>query len=283
MKRIPFIFILLLLSVLFACSPSDNDDASSEYVIEGWIESDSHPIVKLTYSIPVTKDYRSLEDLKQYVARWERITISDGEQTATLTGVMDSRFMPPYVYTTTKIRGKAGRTYKLTLHQEGGKPNIEAVTTVPEPVGIDSFHIERVSSSDTLCQLFAYVNIPKTPVTYYKVFAKTDSTSQDFLSSYFGLLRSDMIPDNGKIAIHRGYTNLEKDFTPYFAVGDTVLVRFARIDSTAYEYWRSYDDIIMLARNTLFPVTTSMPKSIPAAYGFWQGMGSRHYMVPIQP
>jgi len=26
-----------------------------------------------------------------------------------------------------------------------------------------------------------------------------------------------------------------------------------------------------------------MPKSIPGAYGFWQGMGSRYYMVPIQP
>ena len=283
MKRTPFISILFLLSVILACSPSGNDEAPSEYVIEGWIESDGHPIVKLTYSIPVTEEYRPLEDLKQYRARWERITISDGEQTATLTGVMDSRFMPPYVYTTSKIRGKAGRTYRLTLHQEGGKADIEAVTTVPEPARIDSFHVERVSSSDTLCQLFAYINIPKTPVTYYKVFVKTDSLSQDFLSSYLGLLRSDMIPDDGKIAIHRGYSNLEKEFTPYFAVGDTVLVRFARIDSTAYEYWRSFDDIIMLSRNTLFPVTTSMPRSIPGAYGFWQGMGSRYYMVPIRP
>ena len=50
-----------------------------------------------------------------------------------------------------------------------------------------------------------------------------------------------------------------------------------------YEYWRSFDDIIMLSRNTLFLVTTSMPRSIPGAYGFWQGMGSRYYMVPVQP
>jgi len=58
-------------------------------------------------------------------------------------------------------------------------------------------------------------------------------------------------------------------------------VRFARIDSAAYEYWRIHEDIVMLASNPFFPTTTSLPQSISGAYGFWQGMGTNYYTVPI--
>lgn len=276
-----------MLLILLACS-SDEDATPSEYVIEAWIENDAYPIVKLTHSIPITEDYQSLESLDQYVARWERITISDGEKTATLTGKMDSRFMPPYVYTTTDIKGVAGRTYQFTLYQENDVPNITAQTTIPEPAKIDSFHIEPVGENNAIdlnppYQLIAHVNIPKTPTTYYKIFTQTDSESQDLLPAYFGLVRSDKIPDDGQIVINRGVTNLEKQYTPYFHFEDTVVVRFARIDSIAYEYWRTHEDIIMLARNPLFPTSTSLPRSIPGAYGFWQGMGTNYYTVPITP
>ena len=107
--------------------------------------------------------------------------------------------------------------------------------------------------------------------------------TQDFLSSFLGVLRSDMIPENGRIAIHKGRTNLVKQFTPYFTVGDTVMVRMARIDSIAYEYWRSYEDMLSLSRTPLFPVTTSMPKTLDDAYGFWQGWGSTYHTVVIRP
>jgi hypothetical protein len=257
------------------------DSLQSSLVVEGWIEADAYPIVKLTHSVPISEEYQSLDSLEKYVARWERITVSDGEHTATLTGRMDRRYMPPYVYTTTDIKGMAGRTYTLTIHGDGQRPDIVASTTIPEPAEIDSFSIEQVSSSDSLCQLFAHMSIPQEPVSYYKLSVQTDSNSQDFLPSFLGVLRSDMIPDDGRIAIHRGRTNLQKDFTPYFAMGDTVIVRIAHIDSTAYEYWRSYEDMLSLSRNPMFPVTSNMHHSINGVYGFWQGWGTQYYMVAI--
>lgn len=276
------VFAFLLLLVFQACTTNDLDNLQPSYVVEGWIESDGYPMVKLTRSVPVTTEYQSTESLDKYVARWERITVSDGEKTVTLTGSMDRRYTPPYIYTTTDMKGVAGRSYTMTVHGDGRFPDITATTTISEPQAIDSFRIARVSSSDTLCQLFAYMSIPKEPVTYYKLFAQTDTNSQDFLSSYLGVFRSDMIPADGCIAVHRGKTNLVKEYTPYFALGDTVTVRFARIDSMAYEYWRKYEDMLMLSRNPLFPATVSMPHSINDAYGFWQGMGTRYYMVPIR-
>ena len=286
MRIAVYICMLFTLVAVEACN-SETTGASSEYVIEGWIENEAYPIVKLTRSIPIKEEYQSLDSLEQYVARWERITICDGEKTVTLTGKMDSRYMPPYIYTTTDIMGQAGRPYQLTLHlAEEGAQDIVATTTIPEAAVIDSFHITPVGSDntddpDTPYQLYAHVSIPKTPVTYYKIFTQTNAESQDFLPAYFGLIRSDMIPDNGEIVVNRGVTNLEKHFSPYFHIGDTAVVRFARIDSAAYEYWRIYEDIVMLASNPLFPTTTSLPRSISGAYGFWQGMGSNYYMVPI--
>ena len=276
-------FIFLLASIMVACTTDEGTNLDECFVVEGWIEDNGYPMVKLTYSIPIKEDYQSLDSLERYIARWERITISDGSQTVTLTGRMNDAYFPPYVYTTTDMKGVAGRTYTLTVHaSDYGKRDITAVTTIP-PVApaIDSFSVASVSSEDKRYQLFAHTNIPAQPITYYKIFTQVGNKSQDFLSSYLGVLRSDMIPADGQIAIHQGRTNLDKEFTPYFTEGDTVSIRFARIDSISYEYWRAYEDMLSLSRNPLFPATISMPHTILGAYGFWQGYGSRYYSVRI--
>ena len=73
----------------------------------------------------------------------------------------------------------------------------------------------------------------------------------------------------------------ELDYTPYFKQGDQVMVRFAQIDSTAYAFWRSFEDMLSLSRIPLFPATVNMPKALPNAYGFWQGWNATYLSVKI--
>ena len=71
------------------------------------------------------------------------------------------------------------------------------------------------------------------------------------------------------------------DYTPYFKQGDQVMVRFAQIDSTAYAFWRSFEDMLSLSRIPLFPATVNMPKTLPEAYGFWQGWNASYHSVIV--
>lgn len=297
MKASIHIFLLFSL-LLLSCQEQDQPTASSEYVVEGWIEAGRHPIVKLTRSIPIPNtdknDERlSLDSLENYIVRWARITISDGQQTVTLTGRMDDAFFPPYIYTTTSMKGQPGRTYTLTVYCNDRDP-IVATTTIPQGSDgtlVDSLSVEPVSNSDTLFQVVAHVSIPPYPITYYRIFTNSDlDRSQDFHPSLLGVLRSDMIA-NGHIDVNQGRATLifsnddikkELDYTPYFKQGDQVMVRFAQIDSTAYAFWRSFEDMLSLSRIPLFPATVNMPKTLPEAYGFWQGWNASYHSVIVR-
>lgn len=273
-------FAIFLLSCLAACKGNEGTSLESHYVVEGWIEAGEFPIVKVTRSIPITDKYQSLDSLERYIVRWGTVSVSDGSREVILTGKSDSRYFPPYLYTTTEMRGQPGHTYRLTIRRDDG-PDIVADCTVPDTVAVDSFSIAPITQNDTLAQLYAHLHVPAQPTTYYKVFAKEGSATQDFLPSYLGVMRSDMIAADGRIAIHKGRTNLQKGFTPYFTMGDTVMVRIARIDSVAYEFWRSYEDMLSLSRTPLFPNTVSLPSYIEGAYGFWQGWGATYHTVII--
>lgn len=270
----------LLLVCLTACSGHEGSSLQSQYVVEGWIEAGEFPMVRVTRSIPITEEYQSLDSLERYIVRWGTVSVSDGTREVILTGKSDNRFFPPYIYTTTEMRGQPGYTYQLTIRRDDG-PDIVARCTVPDTVGVDSFAVVPVTQSDTLVQLYAYLHVAPQPTTYYKVFAKEGDDTQDFLPSYLGVIRSDMMGPGGRIAVNKGRTNLQKDFTPYFTREDTVMLRIARIDSVAYEFWRSYEDMLSLSRIPLFPNTVSLPSSVSGAYGFWQGWGATYHTVVI--
>jgi len=278
--RITRQLLLLLTCCLVACQGNEGSSLQSQYVVEGWIEAGEFPIVKVTRSIPITDEYQSLDSLERYIVRWGTVSVSDGSREVMLTGKSDSRYFPPYLYTTTEMRGQPGHTYRLTIRRDDG-PDIVASCTVPDTVAVDSFSIAPITQNDTLAQLYAHLNVPAQPTTYYKVFAKEGEDTQDFLPSYLGVLRSDMIGTDGRVAVNKGRTNLLKDFTPYFTRGDTVMVRIARIDSAAYEFWRNYEDMLSLSRIPLMPNTVNLPSNIEGAYGFWQGWGSTYHTVII--
>jgi len=83
--------ILLLLAVLlpFSCEKSI-PPGEPRLVVEGWIENGGHPTVLLSESFPVELNKAiTAEDMVRNLVKWAKVTVSDGDQTVTLTGVMD--------------------------------------------------------------------------------------------------------------------------------------------------------------------------------------------------
>ena len=267
---------------LSGCDHGLDVEGGGELVVEGWIDSGQYPVVKLTRTVSVGSEYQSTDNLEDCVEQWARVTVSDGGREVTLIGHRDDSHFPPYVYTTSDMLGVPGRTYTLTVDCLDGT-HAEAQTTIPQPAAIDSFAIERVSVADTLRQVYAYVRDDGTKGGGYKLFTYVYGEEKGFMSAYLGISAADRLPDGRRMAVSRGRQNLTSDFTPYFAVGDTVMVKLARIDETAYHFWRDFEDMVTLSRNPFFPVTNNLHSNITGGLGYWFGYGSDVKSVIVTP
>lgn len=288
MPRCQLIVISLLAVLSFvACADHDEATAPSELVVEGWIDAGEFPIVKLTRTLALTYEGIDIDDINQYVDRWARVILSDGEREVVMIGRSARAYYPPYIYTTSEMRGEVGKTYHLRVEASDGTV-AEASTTIPSPVSIDSFAVEPVggtldqnyedATNDPRYQLYAYTPNRRR----CKLFTWVKGRDTEFLSAHLGINDSTIIADDGRISVSRGRTNLDKSYSPYFGENDTVMVKFSAINDDAYEFWRDFEDMADLSRNPLFPVTKNLHSNVSGALGYWFGYGSTFYSVRIR-
>ena len=115
---------LLLCAALTACESDYLGTAESQLVVEGWIENEGYPVVILSRSVPISEDYTPMDELDQYLLRWAKVTVSDGQNSVVLTGKYDSGYFPPYIYTTGRLKGRAGKSYTLTVEYRDVNGNL---------------------------------------------------------------------------------------------------------------------------------------------------------------
>lgn len=286
MKKIRFLktFLLpclfLLPALLVSCSDYVPDSRPPHLVIEGWIDDGGFPTVLLTVSMPVSTEGTTLENAGDLVVSTARVAVSDGEQEVVLTGKVDRSYFPPFVYTTGRLRGQAGRTYRLTVDYEGGRA--QAVTTIPAAMPPVRLSSEPCAGSDSLCLLTAAFSNPPGRQVYYKVFAGDASQGRTcYRSSFMGAYDGSLLPAEARIPVYRGHEAARKDFTPYFVRGERVNVKIAVMDRGSFDFWKSYEDMVSLSRNPLFPVTANLSGNVEGAWGCWCGYGAREFSVAI--
>ena len=115
--RSSFYILCLLTVTLVACDDDIFGNSQSQMVVDGWIEDGGFPIVIITQTLPITEDFVSVNNLGDYIVKWAKVTVSDGVDSVVLTGKYDNNYFPPYIYTTGRMRGKAGQTYYLTIKE----------------------------------------------------------------------------------------------------------------------------------------------------------------------
>ena len=125
MHKQQIIYGLLALLVFAGCQEEISDNRE-EIVVEGWIESGSAPVVILSKTFTVTTEEKIDED-ETIVLPWGKVVVSDGTESVVLTGDYDDQYLPPYIYSSSKIKGVPGRTYYLTV--EYGNRILTAQTT----------------------------------------------------------------------------------------------------------------------------------------------------------
>ena len=78
-----------------------------QLVVEGWIDEGGFPVVILSETVPISDIYADVNTLNDRVIKWAKVSIDDGENEVILTGKNSPSYFPPYIYTTSRMRGVA--------------------------------------------------------------------------------------------------------------------------------------------------------------------------------
>lgn len=272
--------ILLLSLAAAACSEVSLPVASPQLVIEGWIENGGHPIVMVTTTVSVDESFSDIDELEEHVVNWAKVTVSDGENDIVLTGQRNDDYFPPYIYTTSRMRGKVGGTYTVTVEYSGR--TARATTTIPSPVPLEYIRVMRSSEhSDSYYLAGGLRDNPKTK-DYYKVFTKRLGKDSIYVSSFMGLTDDSIITDGIKeIPINNGVGRIDEKLNAFFSADDIVYVRFCTLDRASWEYWSDFEEIQSLSRNPFFPITTAIRSNVTGGLGYWAGYGATTFRVSI--
>lgn len=273
--------LLLVIMPLAGCNDSIHlPEAAPQLVVEGWIEHGGFPIVMVTTTIPVTDTLSDVSELQEHVVNWAKVTVSDGEKEVVLTGQKNDNYFPPYIYTTARLRGEAGKSYKVKVEYSGR--TVTAVTTIPQPKPLE--YIKVVRSQDNRDMFYLIGGLKDDPETkdYYKVFTKSKVKDKTFVSSFMGLMDDSIIHEEvTEIPINNGVGKVDEMLYAYYTAGDYIDIRFCTLDKEAWRYWSDFEDIQSLTRNPFFPVSTRIHSNVKGGLGYWAGYGSTYYKVSI--
>ena len=274
--RIFLLFFTLLM--LSSCEDYDNRE-KSELVVEGWIEDGGFPVVILTQSIPVSHSYVSPDSLSNYLIRWAKVTINDGTDSVILTGKYDSGYFPPYVYTTSRMRGEAGKNYQLTVEYEDYYAT--ATTWIPPKPPETQFRVAPCNDSDTLYKIIAQFKDNPYEKNYYQFFTRVGTEKKQFLASYLGSIDDAVLGEYSEVLVYRGHQLKSHDYTPYFYENDSVVVKFAQIDEESYRFWDNYTKVLSLSGNMFLSTYMNVSSNIKGGFGYWCGYGvtTKHIVI----
>lgn len=271
MKHICYIFSLLLL-FLSSCDGNYLAPQESHLVVEGWIEDDGFPVVMLTKSVAVSEEFQDVSDLNKYLVKWAKVSIYDGEDSVILTSMFDDKYMPPYIYTTGRMRGKAGHTYRLKIEYEGKVTT--AVTTIPQKPDIEDVKVEKVENSDSMYQVKVLLHDNPHERNYYQMFTMMGEDERQFLASYLGSVDDAILQEYTWIPVYRGRKINERKYWANYRHDEVVTIKIAQIDSISYRFWDDYNKHFALQDNMMFAPYTNLPSNIVGGSGYWCGMGS---------
>ena len=278
--RLRYIILFIFSLSIWGCSDVGIPSVESDLVIEGWIEEGKHPIVMVTTSLPTMTESQDWETLYDHLVRWAKVTIDDGEETVVLTGKMNRKYFPPYVYTSAHIIGEAGKTYRLTVEYEGMVATASAV--IPESVPLE--YVKVAEAADGY-KIFAGLKDDAESKNYYRLFSMIEGVDSTYAPSFLGLIDDDILADGvNEVAVNGAYVS---DFgaaqrSPLsYKEEDVVRFRLSSMTEEIYNYWEDFDDVSGLSSNPFFPVNKKIRSNVSSGMGYWAGYGSSYYRVSI--
>ena len=271
--------ILIFLCSLYSCVREEVDH--TKMVVEGWIDAGKHPIVMLhtSYSLSLSEpDSTTLLDvLEQHMVLFGKVVIFDGEDSVILTGRVDTNYLPPYIYTTTKIIGEMGKTY--SLHARYKEFSAKAKTEIPEIASLDSI---RVTNLNQKMNVVGYANHLEVGETYILMARTTDQRQYKIcpMGTFRARSTRSIITINNPIDFTGEGVMLQTLFPKTDSVG--ISIKFAKVGEAEFQMWDSYIAQNMTQGMFFMETHSNIISNIQNGNGYWCGMGASEYTISLE-
>lgn len=271
--------ILIFLCSLYSCVREEVDH--TKMVVEGWIDAGKHPIVMLhtSYSLSLSEpDSTTLLDvLEQHMVLFGKVVIFDGEDSVILTGRVDTNYLPPYIYTTTKIIGEVGKTY--SLHAKYKEFSAKAKTEIPEIASLDSI---RVTNLNQKMNVVGYANHLEVGETYILMARTTDQRQYKIcpMGTFRARSTRSIITINNPIDFTGEGAMLQTLFPKTDSV--EISIKFAKIGEAEFQMWDSYIAQNLTQGMFFMETHSNIISNIENGNGYWCGMGASEYSISLE-
>lgn len=284
MRLYYYILLLFTLFTFASCSGrKEYDDIpfDSKIVVEGWIEEGDIARVILMRSIPINETVDSSNFL-QYVVRAATVTVSDGVDVDTLRLKSAAQYLPPFVYVGDKIIGKTNGQYSLAVSYTN--ITITAKTQIPQSVPIEKVEYIRQSPTDTVGNIQIRFTDPVNEQNYYQVATQLKGHDDRFIPALYGNINDKSFTSADVVfKVTRGITIFpHTNFEPHFTGNDTIFVKLRTMPKHGFDFWNSWQNEIINARNPIFPANSSLKSNVNGGVGIWCGYGQSTIRIVAQ-
>ncbi len=260
-----------------ACEGVEQPLPESRLVVEGWIDSGGHPMVMVSETIPVRNGEIGAEDVVSSIAKWAKVTVSDGEQSVILTGNVDTEYYPPYIFSSPKITGVPGHTYRLEVEYKDFKAVAE--TTIPEPVPIDTLY-PRVLK-DSIYTVVCGFTDPPGKGDYYKAMTRTVGKDSRYMMSSLALASDEVFEGYSEMVLWNTQRLGDQLYFPNIKSGDEMWVKLCTLDSKTFSFWSNYEVNLATNFNAMYYFDSDMTSNVSGALGYWAGYGVSEAKITV--
>ncbi len=315
MKKIYYISIITFLFV--SCTKEVKIDIpgyEEQLVVDGRIETGQPPFILLSKS----KDIYAPTDINSFMNSFVTgaiITIDNGTTSVQLTEICTDNLPPgseDYVanllgvsvadlanynicgYTSLdqNIWGEVGKTYNLTIQLDG--KTYTSSTTIVQPTPLDSVYWKPDGNLTSHGYFWATISDPPGQYDAYKWEIKRINLGADgqpldaTFQEPFGPVSDDEFFDGLTFDFFIENPNAHGDSIPdefhgLFPIGDTVVIKFSKMDKDVYEFMEKKYTQLATAGNP-FATPTNIPNNITGgALGIWAGYSPIYDTLICQP
>lgn len=283
-KRINHILLLAIMGIIAISCEKELSLEIPEYkqqvVVEGQIEQGEQARVLLSLTAPYFNEYDSVSML-EYRLTTAKVVLKYDTTHEVLRLRRNSNYFPPFIYESV-ANGVIDQHYKIEVISRGD--TIKGETAIPEPTPIDSLWFVQKEHTDSSY----YFNIRFTDdpdiKDYYVLFSMVKGEDDRFYP-----VRTAAYDDaffNGKqvtFKMERGMASvLDVEEMNNYRIGNEVYVKLCTVNQAVYEYWNSYQNILIASANPFSSPSTTLKSNINNGIGIFGGYGAHIDTVKIK-
>lgn len=299
-------YILLLLSTtMYSCSKEVEIDIpgyTAEIVVDGTIETDQNPLVLLSTSADIYAE----TDLSSYLAGFvydAEVEIICENDTFKLEPIqvselpIDSQYklaemlrlkkhsellqIPIMAYSNTTLLGSVGKEYTLNIRHNSKE--YTGTTRIVDPTPLDSLYWKLEPETIEYGYSWAILSDPPNQFDAYKWEVKRTNLKSNglpkddifkrarggyFDDQYFDGISFEFFYEN---PMSRKDSTHLKEYKRYYRIGDTVVVKFSKMDEKVFSYYDAKFNQIVNSGNPFSTPINAPSNMSDGALGVWAG------------